>query len=393
MKFCLDNLRFLVCITILLAILSPGCARKTSEESDANGHEATSTLDADKTDSPAALPDTAKAEPNMTIQTMTETPENPVAVTVNGVDIMEADIEKAMEPEIKNIARQNSNLPPALIEQLKKQLRARYLDQLIREQLLSEQVKDANIVTTDEEITNQINQLIASQPEPMTLEEFKKKTAEYGMSFDEMKEDIRKRLSYRKLIMAQLEGKFDANEADAKKFYDENPKEFQTPEQVSASHILIKPDPNAADPNEAKAQAKAKAEDLLKQLKDGADFADLAKLNSACPSSAQGGDLGFFAKGQMTPPFEDAAFNLELGQLSDVVETEYGYHIIKSTGHKDAGQISFEQAKDSIIKYLTKEKQQKFINDYIDSLKAKAKIVYPEGKEPPTAGAASEIPG
>jgi peptidyl-prolyl cis-trans isomerase C len=386
MKLRLINLRIFVCITILFAVLSPGCARKTSEKSDANVHEATPTLN-------AAQPDTAKPEPNMPTQTMTEMPETAVAVTVNGIDIMETDIEKAMEPEINNIAKQNSNLPPALIEQLKKQLRARYIDQLIREQLLSEQVRDANIVTTDEEITNQINQLIANQPEPMTLEEFKEKTTEYGMSFDEMKEDIRKRLSYRKLILAQWEGKIDVNEADAKKFYDENPKEFQTPEQVSASHILIKPDPNVADPNQAKAQAKAKAEDLLKQLKDGAEFADLAKLNSACPSSAQGGDLGFFARGQMTPPFEEAAFKLELGQLSDIVETEYGYHIIKSTGHKDAGQISFEQAKDSIIKYLTQEKQQKFINDYIDSLKAKANIVYPEGKEPPTAGAASEIPG
>ena len=127
--------------------------------------------------------------------------------------------------------------------------------------------------------------------------------------------------------------KIDVTENDANNYYSGNPKEFETPEQVKASHILIASDTSdtSVDPNDAKAKALAKAEQLLAQLKDGADFAELAKANSTCPSASKGGDLGFFSKGDMVAPFEEAAFALEPGQLSDIVETKFGYHIIKRT--------------------------------------------------------------
>ena len=144
-------------------------------------------------------------------------------------------------------------------------------------------------------------------------------------------------------------------------------------------------DPNV-DPNEDKANARAKArekaEDLLKQIKDGADFAELAKSHSACPSAPQGGDLSFFPRGQTTPVFENAAFEMEVGQISEIVETEYGYHIIKATDHKEAGTIAFDQVKNNIIMQLTQTKQSEIAEEYIESLKAGAKRVYPAGKEP-----------
>ena len=154
------------------------------------------------------------------------------------------------------------------------------------------------MVIPEEVVMGQINGLIADQPEFMSLEEFKEKSAQYGINFDEMKEDVRKRLGYRKLMSMQWEGKINVSEEDARKFYDDNPDKFQRPEQVAASHILIKPDPNIADPNEAKALARTKAEELLQQVKDGADFAELAKTYSDCPSAPKGGDLGFFSRGQ-----------------------------------------------------------------------------------------------
>jgi parvulin-like peptidyl-prolyl isomerase len=132
------------------------------------------------------------------------------------------------------------------------------------------------------------------------------------------------------------------------------------------------------DPNEAKAKAKAKAKDLLQQIKDGADFTELAKAHSDCLSASKGGDLGFFPRGESTPQFEKVAFELEIGQISDIVETEYGCHIIKAMDQKDASVTSYEQAKDDIIKNLTEKKQQAFAEKYISSLKAQAKIVLPE---------------
>ncbi|RKY25347.1 MAG: hypothetical protein DRP62_01485 [Planctomycetota bacterium] len=120
----------------------------------------------------------------------------------------------------------------------------------------------------------------------------------------------------------------------------------------------------------------AKTRELLKQIKDGADFATLAKANSSCPSAQKGGDLGFFSRGRMVPAFEKAAFELKVGQVSDIVETQFGYHIIKLTDRKDAVVKTFEQAKDDIIKMLAQKKQGELVKEYIDSLKAKANIAY-----------------
>ncbi|MGB2864066.1 MAG: peptidylprolyl isomerase, partial [Sedimentisphaerales bacterium] len=260
------------------------------------------------------------------------------------------------------------------------------LEQTIRRHLLDEKVKEANIVITDEEVMSTITEIAAAQREPLSLEEFKKTMEQYGQSFDNVKADVRDGLARNKFMEAHWAGKINVTEEDARKYYDENTKQFEIPEQVKASHILIKPeftDPNA-DPNEAKAKARTKTEDLLKQLKDGADFAELAKANSVCFSAPQGGDLGFFPRGETTPAFEKTAFELEIGQISDIVETEYGYHIIKVTEHKDASTTSLEQAKDDIIKQLTQTKQSELAEEYIESLKAKANIVFPPGKEPPT---------
>jgi len=317
---------------------------------------------------------------------------NNVAVTINGVDIPQSEIDRIVEPQLKRIAEQSPELPPTFLDQYEKQLREQVLERTIRRYLLDQKIKEANIVVTDEEVMNKIKEIAASQREPLTLEEFKTKMEQYGLSFDSVKADVREGLARNKFMETQWAGKIHVTEEDAKKYYDENIKQFEIPEQVRVSHILIKPeltDPNAnsnADPNEDKAQAmakaKEKAEELLKQLKDGADFAELAKANSNCPSAPQGGDLGFFSRGETVPAFENVAFELANGQISDVVQTEYGYHIIKATDHKQASTISFDQAKDDIINRLTQQKQSELADEYIESLKAKANIVYPAGKEP-----------
>ena len=304
-----------------------------------------------------------------------------VAVTVNGVDITESRIEAQIKPQLEKMAAQ---LPPAFVEQYKKQLRQRVLEKMVVEQLLDGRVKTAKIVVTEEEIIDQIKKMASAQKPPLSLEDFKALTEAYGKSFDEVKQQIQRGLGYQKLMEAQWAGRINVTEDDAKKYYSENTNEFETPEQVRASHILIKPDtadPNA-DPNEAKAKAKTKAEDLLKQIKGGADFAELARANSVCPSSKQGGDLNFFGRGQMVPAFEKAAFGLKVGQVSDIVETKFGCHIIKVTDHKDPNVITFEQAKGNIANGLARKKQGELVKEYIESLKAKANIVYPAGKEP-----------
>ena len=359
MRSCSLNLKILACFVIFLTAIALSCKPKTPKDTDA---DKSSTVPAD------SGPD--------------------IAVTINGVDILESEIEKHVKPQIEMIAKQSAQLPPTFAEQYAKQLREQFIEQTIRRNLLDEKVKQANIVITDELVMSTIQEIAAGQKEPLSVEEFKQKLEEYGQSFDNVKEEVRNGLARNQFMEAQWAGKINVTEEDAQKYYQENSKQFETPEQVRASHILIKPeliDPNVdpnADPNEAKAKARTKTEDLLKQIKEGADFAELAKSQSVCPSAPQGGDLGFFPRGETNPAFENVAFELEIGQISEVVETEYGYHIIKVTEHKDASTTSFEQAKDDIIKQLTQTKQSEIAEEYIESLKAGAKIVYPAGKEP-----------
>ncbi len=348
MRSCSLNLKILICFAIFLAVAGLSCKKTDTEKSS------------------------------------TDSGVDNIAVTIDGVDIPESEIDRIVKSQLQIIAQQSAQLPPTFAEQYAKQLREEVLEKTIRRHLLDEKVKEANIIITDEEVISQITEIAAAQREPLSLEEFKKTMEEYGQSFDNVKADVREGLARNKFMEAHWAGKIDVTADDARKYYDENTKQFEQPEQVRASHILIKPefaDPNS-DPNEAKAIARTKTEGLLKQLKDGADFVELAKNHSTCPSAPKGGDLGFFPRGETTPAFENAAFELEIGKISEIVETEYGYHIIKVTDHKEASTIAFDQARDNIIRQLTQTKQSELAEEYIESLKAGANIVYPAGKEP-----------
>lgn len=312
---------------------------------------------------------------------------NEIVVTVNGVGITRSQIEERLKPQLAQVAEQFSKLPEEFVEQYKKQLRQQAMDAIIAELLLDEQIKAKNIVITDEQITEHIKTMASQQQPPMSMSDFKALLQSLGQSFDEVKERVRKGLSYRQLLESQFVGKVNITEQDANNYYSENIEYFKTPEMVKASHILITPDTNDpnADPNETKAAAKLKAQDMLKQIQEGADFATLARANSSCPSAANGGDLGFGRKsdlasgqrGSWVKPFEDAAFALKVGQVSDVVETQYGYHIIKLTDRKPATVTTFAEAKDRITAMLTERKQGELAEEYIQSLKVKANIIYP----------------
>jgi peptidyl-prolyl cis-trans isomerase C len=346
------SLRISVCLVILFTAAGLNCKPKSPKETKA-----------------------VKAEPN--VPSVADA--NKVAVTVNGVAITEGDVTALIKPQLEMIAKQSSQLPPAIAEQYRKQLRQQALEQLMRRELLDQKIKQANITVTDEEAIAKMREIVSGSGELLSLEETRKQVEQYGQDFEQLKEDVRKSLARSKFMETQWAGKINVTEDDAKKYYDQNRKQFEIPEQIRASHILIgfeTNDPNV-DPNQAKAKAKAKAEDLLKQIKGGADFAELARAYSSCPSAPKGGDLGFFPRGKTTPSFEKAAFELEVGQISDVVETEYGYHIIKVTDHKDASIVPFEQAKAGIIAQLTQKKQSEFAEEYINSLKGDAKIVFP----------------
>ena len=260
------------------------------------------------------------------------------------------------------------------------------LDGLITEALLDAEIKRLDIQPpTPEELDKEMEKIAAFNN--WTMEEFLEKVKESGQTIEEVKERYKKPMTYSKLLYSLHPDECKVTDEEVKQYYDSNPNQYNLAERVRASHILIKPDtsdPNA-DPNETKAAAKAKAEVLLKQVKEGADFAELAKENSACNSAPRGGDLGFFKRSDMTAPFEEAALSLEVGQISDVVETEFGFHIIKVTDKQEAKVTSFDEARERILATLRRQKENRIGLQYLSELKAKAKIEYPEGKGPQPA--------
>ena len=382
MRSFFSNSKVLIIVVVLFAVCGLSCKQKPSGQAETSIPQPAQPKIEAETKTEAIATTEPETSTNLTELTAPEEPVNPIAVTVNGVDITEVEVQKIVKPQLEKMAQQNKQLPPAFAQAFEKQIKQQIIDKMIVIQLLDEKVKESNIVIADEEVTTQIQQIASAQRPPLSLDELKKIVESQGFAFDDWKNEIRKQLGQQKLFKSQFPESINITEEDAKKHYDENPTQFETKEQVRASHILITPKADAADPNQEKARAKAKAEDLLKQIKEGADFATLAKDNSDCPSAAKGGDLDFFGKGQMVPPFDKAAFAMETGKISELVETRFGYHIIKVTDRKEAGTTAFEQAKAGLIQQLTQKKQAEMTQKYIDSLKAAANIVYPPGKEP-----------
>jgi peptidyl-prolyl cis-trans isomerase C len=299
---------------------------------------------------------------------------NDIAVTVNGSVITEAEVDARLKPYLERAA---GRIDPNMLEQYKKRLKAQALDGMILERIMDEQVKNAGITVSDSDVNEKIGELLTQQG--MTIDGLKSLLTAQGQSFDEFNRQMKKGLAYEKFVDKQV-GPVEINDADALEYYKQNEEDYNTPEQVRASHILLKVAQTATE--EEKAAAKTRIEKLLKEIKEGSDFATLARENSDCPSKVKGGDLGFFERGAMVKPFEDAAFGMKPGQMSDVIETQFGYHIIKVTDRKTAGVTPFEKEKPEIIKTLQQVKKGESFRKYIAKLKAEAKVVYPPGKEP-----------
>ena len=161
-------------------------------------------------------------------------------------------------------------------------------------------------------------------------------------------------------------------EDEKKQEYETNKDKLNVPDEVKASHILIKVGEKATA--EEKQKAKEKIDALRTRAMSGEDFAKLAKENSEDASSSNGGDLGYFKKGDMVKPFEDTAFGLEKDQISPVIETQFGYHVIKVTDKKAAHSLKYEEVSEDIAKFLLNKHKRDEVNKTVDALRKNAKI-------------------
>lgn len=285
-----------------------------------------------------------------------------VVAKVNGTDITAGEIQKVIGMFRKQMG---PRVPPEQFEAALPRLRERIVEELVMRQIMLAEVAKQGISLSDSEFAEIKAELAAELPPGTSLETY---MAESGTTEAEMREQM----AVRKMVMAKAEAVAKPTDEEIQKFYDENKEGFSQGETVAASHILIKVDP--ADDDAAKAAKRARLEDLRKQVLEGADFAELAKANSDCPSASSGGDLGSFGRGQMVPEFEDAAFSQPVGSVGEIVETQFGFHLIKVTEHQDAKATDFSEAKTRISDILYSQKQQDVVKEYVEGLRKQADV-------------------
>lgn len=285
-----------------------------------------------------------------------------IVAMVNGTPISQEDFDRSL-----GFAKQQSSRmgKPADDAQLKEGV----LDQLIGSELLYQESKKTGVRIDAKTVDERLDQWKKRFPSD---EEYKKALEQMKVSDGQMRANVEKSLATEKFVMDNFVDKTTVPEKEIKDYYDSHPDMFKQPEQVQASHILIKLKPDASESEQAEALKKIK--DVQEKQKKGEDFAELAKAHSECPSSSKGGDLGFFGRGQMVPAFEEAAFTMKPGDVSDVVKTQFGYHLIKVTNKKPESTMPFDDIKERLGQYLKQQKVQNEVKEFVDKLRKEAKV-------------------
>jgi peptidyl-prolyl cis-trans isomerase C len=322
---------------------------------------------------PAAAPSSSSAS-EQTAESPASAPApaaDAVVVTVNGQPILEskvsAEVEKRVQARLKMVPA-GMDIPQEQIQMLREQIRRQMTEMLVDLTLIDMALKEKNIQVTPEQAEATMKKF--AEENGLSVESMLEQLTASGMSAEDVKEQFLTRTKVDALLAAEM-GELKATEAEAKTYYEEHLQEFAQPELVTASHILLR---TQGKTEEEKMQIRQKMEGILQRARAGEDFAALAKEYSEDPGSKDRGGEYTFPRGQMVKPFEDAAFSLQNGQISDIVETPYGYHIIKRTDHKDAGTQSFEEVKDNLVERLTDEKQRDAWQKLQSQLRAAAKI-------------------
>ena len=290
------------------------------------------------------------------------------AALVNGTVITQAELDRETSRYLDRLQRtQRPGWYPS--EEERSQIKKQVLENLIARDLLYQESQKKGIKVDQKEIDEQLSALKGRFPSEA---EFKNGLSRMNLTEADLRFQFGRDMAIRKLLEGQIGDKIAVSEKEARAYYDGHLETFKKPEQVRASHILVKVDPGADEAK--KAEARKKIESLQTKLKKGEDFGALAKEYSEGPSGPKGGDLGFFGRGQMVKPFEDAAFTMKPGQVSNLVETRFGYHLIMVTDRTPESTLSYDEVKERLEQFLEQQKAQAAIAEYVKTLEGKAKI-------------------
>jgi peptidyl-prolyl cis-trans isomerase C len=290
---------------------------------------------------------------------------NATVAEVNGVAILAGRLDAAVKSSVETQAS-----PLALKPDEVARIRLSLLQELIDRELLYQKSVAEGLTPSQGEIDS----AVAEARSPFGAdEEWESHLKRQGIESAQFEELINQSLCIDKLVRTEVMENLKITDEQVERYYQDHPEEMRHAERVRARHILLR-FPEGADPGQ-KAEVRGRAEKALARARSGEDFAELARELSEDPGSARrGGDLDFFGRGQMVPPFEEAAFGLDVGAMSDLVESEFGYHVIQVTDRQESRPASLEEVAENLRAFLRQLLARERMEALVASLRASADI-------------------
>src|SRR5262245_35594633 len=304
-----------------------------------------------------------------------------IVARVNDEIITRSDIEKAKQTNLDELKQRF----PSDWQSKWEKVQGDILRDLIDQQLLLERGKELGI-TGETEVVKRLNQL-RQQMGLASIDDLEKEAQKQGVSYEDFKEQIRIGAVTQQVIGQEVGSKIHISNEDVQEWYNSHQKDLEGPEEVGLSEIMVstqaaksdtddkdKQDAAQAEDPQKVAEAQAKANQLLEQLRKGAKFEDIAKKNSDGPTAAQGGALGNFKRGELAKDLEDKTFALKPGEFTDVIRTRQGFIILKATGHRAAGVPPMKDIADRIREVIYSERLEPAARAYLTKLREQAYI-------------------
>lgn len=271
-----------------------------------------------------------------------------VWINDEGISVSEFD------DELKKTIKENDYI---LGEGIPRELKIKILKEMVKKRVLLKEAEILGIKITDDELEGELEKF----KEGYSGEGFKRELIREYINYDEWVKELKEILIIEKLVRQEVDSRVSIDDEEVGMLYEENIDEFKIPHQVRARHIVVRSEDEALE--------------ILKKLKKGGDFGDLARAGSISPDARMGGEIGYFSQSEMPEEF-NVCFSLRVKKLSSVVKSPYGYHIFQVLEKKDPRTLSFEEVEGRIRKRLRMGKREEFYEEWIKKVQSKYKITY-----------------
>jgi len=290
-----------------------------------------------------------------------------IVAIVNHDVITLSELDKNVNSYMKRIEK---TVPEDQLDAIEKHVRQMVLNELIDQRLITQEAKKRGLMATDRDVNDAITNIITQRK--ITHEKLQYEIEQLGITFDEYREEVRAQLTKRNFLAGEIKSKITISKEEIGAYYREHRKDYEGKEAARIRQILILLPRDAAD--QTREKLRMRAEDILQRLRQGDSFSMLATEVSQGPAAKTGGDLGFVEKGLMLPDVDAAAFSLKIGEISDVIESPIGFHIIQVVDKRGEGVKPIESVREEIIGRIGDEKMENKFEEWLNEQREKAHI-------------------